>query len=241
MSLNIEDAELKLQLGLPIEIEGLGSVHSPKVKTVAKIGENKYNNYLSSLLFNKENVDVELASEASDFQIFCLYYDNVDNFKETVDRAFDFFMNAEVRLHLESECFYFVSEDVVGQLNGSNFFEMQESLRLANSIKKSESDEDKYDPADEETAKMIAEMLERRRNKPKPKPTIDLRSIISGMSWKCPSVDISEKTIFQLYDGYKRLQNIDSLHYTMFGVYTGNVDMKKLNMQELNFALILKD
>lgn len=241
MTLNMEDVELKLLLGLPVEIDGLGSIHSPKIRDVAKIGESKYSEYLGTLLFTKENVNDALANELTDYQLFCVVYAQYKSFKDQVNKAFDFFMDAEAHLDLESASFYLVNGDSVGQLTEENFYQMQECLRLANSIQKQKKEEEEYNPADDVTARAIKEMLERRKKKPKPKPTIDLRSIISGMSWKCPSVDISEKTIFQLYDGYKRLQNLDSLHYTMYGIYTGNVDAKKLNMKDMNFALILKD
>jgi hypothetical protein len=241
--MNIDDIELKLLLGLPIEVDGLGQICSPKVRDVAKVGESTYNEYLGTLLFSKENVNKEFSGDFSDYQLFCILYAQVESFREMVNLSFNFFMHSETHLDTESAFFYLVNGDSVGRLTEENFYLMQDHIRLANFIKKNEKEEEKYNPADKETAALIKELLEFRRNnpKPKPKPTIDLRSIISGMSWKCPSVDISEKTIFQLYDGYRRLQNLDSLHYAMYGIYTGNVDVKKLNMNELNFALILKD
>lgn len=240
--MNISDAELKLLIGLPIDIDGLGSIYSPNIREVAKIGESNYNLYLSNLLFSRELLNGDAPKELTDFELFSVVYAKVDDFKEQVDKAFEFFLKSEVHLDLKGGFFYVVEDEkTVGKLDDSNFSIMQDCLRLANYVRNQEKKEDQYNPGDEETARVIAEMLERKRKKPKPKPTMDLRSVISGMAWKCPSIDIAEKTIFQIYDGYKRLKNIDSFHYTMLGIYSGNVDAKKINTQELDFAKILED
>jgi hypothetical protein len=109
-------------------------------------------------------------------------------------------------------------------------------------------EEEEFRPAGAAVAKFIKEMLEerkkRQKQKPKQKETINLRSIISGLAWKSGSPNLQsilELTNYQLYDGFKRLEKIDNVYYTLLGIYTGNVDVKKINTSELNYAKIIEN
>lgn len=238
----MDEIELKLLVGMPIEIDGCGYLHTPLVKEVIDIGQTKYNELLSVALLNKNKLKSE--SDLTTFQIIAYMYLNDENFQKKFSEAIKFFFKEEIHFgYNESEVFfYFGDKDENRWITQNNIEIIQAVLRVSNQVKVDQEDEDEYKPANEHARKLIEEMLERRKNKPKPKPTINLHSIISGLAWKSNNVsifDIPNLTIYQLYDGFHRLENIDSYHYTLVGIYSGNVDGKKINLNNIHWTKIM--
>lgn len=242
--MNIDDIELKLLAGMAIEIEDCGHLHVPTVREVVTIGESKYNQQLSTLLLDKSAVNGEIDENTSNFDIvFVNCYHNEDfksMFLSGIEQIFK--MKAQMcDVSTSTEAFFCF--DNGGTIHKDNFDLIQTIVRIGNHVKFEKNEDEVYNPADEVTAKIIAEMLERRKKKPKPKPIMNLHSMISGMAWKTGSSQISnilDLTMYQFYDGYKRIEKLDSIYYTLFGIYTGNVDAKNINAKDLNFAKILK-
>jgi hypothetical protein len=243
----MDDIELKLLAGMPIEIDGVGEIHSPLVKDVIRIGEDKYNQYLSYLLIDKDKIDIEeeMRSKLSTFAVIVTLCMQDQQFQQIFLSALQFIFNKEAHLgHDDSDVFFYFGDiRENNRITKEDIEIIQAIIRVANHVKIKEENEDEYRPAGEEARKMIEEMLERRRNKPKPKPTINLHSIISGLAWKSNNInifDISKLSIYQLYDGFHRQESIDSYNYTLVGIYSGNVDGKKVDYNNIHWTKILK-
>jgi hypothetical protein len=239
---NIEDVELKLLSAEPIEIEECGKVHIPTVREVVRMGESKYSQLLSILLLDKKNIEGESGVTYDPFDILFANCFHNEEFKQDFLDAIEMAFRKKATMCdviTSSKAFFYF--DNGGRIHGDNFAQIQEIIRIGNHARVS-NDEDTYNPANEVTARIIAEMLERKKRKKKPRPTINLHSMISGLAWKSgvPHIsDILNLTMYQFYDGYKRIENLDSIHYTLYGIYTGNVDAKKINIKDLSFAKIL--
>ncbi|OPH47621.1 hypothetical protein BC351_10555 [Paenibacillus ferrarius] len=235
------DLELKLLAGMPINIEGVGKIFSPTVREIIEIGESNYNQYLSALLFDKNSIETDIKEELSNFEMMFAYAYHHEEFRKILFESISFFFKDEVHLDHDDQDVFFLFKN--GKMGKSVFENVQDIIKTANWVSDSSEESEQYNPADEETAKVIREMLERRKKKAKPKPVVNLYSIISAIAWKSPDMNISkilDLTIFQLYDGFRRLEKIDSIHYTLNGIYSGNVDAKKINMSDLNWAKIIE-
>jgi len=244
----MDDIELKLLLGQPIPIEGLGKIYSPSTDDVAELGYSVYNEYLSRLLVNKDKIQAtpEEKEQLTTFKVIislCVYD---EDFREVFVKALEFMFKESVHLGQSDSDVFFYLGNIEDQrfITQDNIELIQVLVRLANQVKvqDEEDEESSYNPADEVAAKIIAEMLERRRNKPKPKPTINFHSIVSGLSNKSNSINylnIGQLSIYQLYDKFHRQEVMENYHYTLVGIYSGNVDGKKVNYNKIHWTKIL--
>ncbi len=239
--MNEDDLNLRLLAGMPINIEGVGKIFSPTLREIIEVGESIYNQYLSAFLFDKNNIETDIKEDISNFEMMFAYAYHHEDFRKILLESIEFFFKDKAHLNHDGRDVFLLFKD--GKIEKSVFEDVQNILKVANWLSKTQEENEQYNPADEETARVIREMLERRRKKAKPKPTVSLYSIISAMSWKSPDININkilDLTIFQLYDGFRRLEKIDSIHYTLNGIYSGNVDAKKINMSDLNWAKIIE-
>lgn len=103
--------------------------------------------------------------------------------------------------------------------------------------------EDEYHAGNSKAKEMMDKIRKGKASKPKKKPVIDFHSIISGLSWRTTGgvnlFNIFDLTIYQFYDGYYRLENIDHYNSILTGIYTGNIDAKNIKMQDINWARII--
>ena len=161
----IKDYDLKLLAQLPIELEGL-EIHSPKLIDIAKIGNDKYDHYLSLLIANMKQFEIDESESESQFggSVFNFLMKNCvvnKDFKTLFFNAVRFFVKGEYDYELdilvdEDECVlvFKIGELVDGDgkfVDGKgkavvrNVFvddriygELQECLRLVNGIDGSE-------------------------------------------------------------------------------------------------------
>lgn len=241
--MNREDIELLLLAALPVPIPNCEPLYAPTVREVVEMGEGKYNQLLSVLLFDKNSLPTDLSKELSHFEVFFINCYCNPEFRQIAELAFRTVFKAKTEMcDVQTSAdpyFYFANGS---RIDRTNFDLIQEVVRIGNHVRLLKRDEDQYNPADEVTAKVIAEMLARKKARPKPKPDINLHSMISALSWKSgkPLLDeIMRLSMYQFYDGYRRVENLDSIHYTLFGIYTGNIDAKKMNLKDLHIAKII--
>jgi len=239
-----KDNELRLLAGMPIQLGDNVLIHSPKVRDVAEIGESTYNRYLSALLFNKRNIEGEIPAHLHDFDVLIEVIQHNEMFRMMFFSALKFVCQAEPQICTDQEgqsvAFYFATKDD-WTLNKKSFHHFQECIRISNHMKK--SDEDEYVAYNEQAAELMKFLEEERKNKPKPKETVNLHSIISGLAWKAQGLNILnlfDLTMYQLYDGFKRLERIDNYFFTLSGIYSGNVDGKKINFHNIHWTQIIE-
>lgn len=237
--LSKDDVNLRLLARLPVHIEGFGEITPPVLKNVISMGENKFQNSLSTLLFSKKSLEDTPPDyeNFTDYQLVLSFVLYDDSFKESFFYGLRTFFNQEPQQH-ESGVIYFGEIEDELYLTEEVFHDMQEVLKIANFI---EDKEEEVIEAGNERAKKFMEQLKKKKAKNPPKQKLNLHSLISALSWKSQGLDyVLGLTIYQLYDGYKRLENIDNYHYTLTGIYTGNIDSKGIKLPDINWANIIK-
>ncbi len=237
-----DDVQLCLLAGMSIEIKDTGHFHVPKLKDIIELGYSKYNEYVSYLLFDKNNAGVE-NEELSNFQVFCIYCYHYEDFRKIVFDAIKFFFKEETHLVSdENDVFFCFDENQNRRIDELNFEYIQGLIKKVNFIKLEKEEED-YNPGNERARDFIEKLKQWKREKPKAKETMNLHSIISGLAWKKNDINlfnIFELTIYQLYNGFFYTENIDNYHHTLSGLYAGTVDGKNIKLPEIHWAKIIK-
>lgn len=254
------DLNLRLLAGIPIDIYGLGSVTPLKIKDVINLGEPDYNELLSVLLIDKSNIEgLEDDEKISNLELSMVYADQDVNFKEKILKALELFLNKE--FFVSNEGFFYCKipipitddeEELTDNeeeelfecliLDKEPFDDLQNVLKNAHHIEKKRK-EDEIIPGNEQARKFMEKLKLSKQNIKKPE-VMNLHSIISGVAWKSNSmniINIFDLTIYQLYDAFHRLENIDNYHYTLSGIYAGNVDSKNINLSKITWYKILKN
>nr|WP_156736255.1 hypothetical protein [Mycobacterium sp. E3298] len=237
-----DDIELKLLAGMPIEINGCGLLYTPTVRDIIEIGEIKYNQYLSVLLFDKSNADVEIPDEISNFEFFFINCVYSTTFKSIALEAFNFIFRMRPELcDADTSLDPFLYFEDGSKIDKSNFEFIQEVVRIGHHVKLQKRDEE-YNFANETARKFIEKVKAFRESvKVKKKDDLTLHSMINGMAWKSHSVNlfnIFELTIYQLRYGFLALNNIDDYQFTLHGIYAGTIDTKKIKFDKLQWAKI---
>lgn len=241
--MNNNDLELKLLAGSPIEIHGVGTIYPPTIRDIVNIGESQYNKLLSTLLFDKENIEnLHDHIELNNFQILFSYCYHQEDFKEITLKAIEFFFREKAQLGFNDSnvFFYFGHEKENRKIDSSNLDQIQFVLKKMSFIKTNKEPE--YNPANSKAKQMIELIMKNKKNKPLTKEIMNLHSVTSGMAWKSKNINIFnvfDLTVYQLYQGFRVTENIDNYHYTLTGVYSGNVSSKEINFTQIHWAKIL--
>lgn len=242
MSLNAtDDISLRLIANIPISIENVSGIQSPKLSSIISLGYQRYNESLSSLLLDKNRIEEFKDVEGSSFILTCLYFLQDEYFRNTFKTGIRLMTGYDVHLKEDSENPVLSLNDQCF-LNEDNFNTFQKVVRLANKVEINEKEEE-FEAGNSKAREMIEKIKRGKKNKPEKKPIVNLHSLISGLSWKSTSginiTNIFDLTIYQLYDGYHRVEKIEHYNNTVTGIYTGNIDAKKINMNDLNWAKII--
>ena len=243
------DINLRLLAGMTIDINNLGVLTPLKLKEITNIGESNYNELLSVLLIDKSNIEGLNDQEICNLELLMVYsYQNIE-FREKVLKSLKLFLGNEFFMSNEG-LFYcrklisdnyglFVYKNLV--LDKDPFDDFQYVLKKANHIENKKEDE--IIPGNERARKFMEKLKLSKQNIKKPE-TMNLHSIISGIAWKSNNINIInifDLTIYQLYDAYHRLENIDNYHYTLSGIYAGTVDSENINLSKITWTKIIKN
>lgn len=236
-----EDIHLALLANEPVFVTDIGYIRSPKLRDVIKLGYSSYMESLSSLLFDKSRISGLGEVPESAFVLACYFFMQNDHFRNSFSNGIRLLLQKEIELVDAEKAPYFHLGDGM-TLHEGNFQRFQEIVKIANKAELANDKED-YNPGNSKAKEMIEKLMKGKANKPAKKPVMNLHSIISGLSWKSTSGinihNIFELSIYQFYDGYYRLENIDHYNSVVTGIYAGNIDAKKINMQEINWTKII--
>lgn len=235
-----EYIESNLLIGNPIYIENFGSYHSPTLSEVFYIGEKKYNELISILLLDKNNIKELQDSELSNEQILLGISIADSTFFQKVSFIFQLLFKEPIQTS-EHGFFYFGDIEENRILTKEALESIKQIVRLENNLK-DEKKEPEYNPANSKAKEMIDRLMKNKKNKPKTKDKINFRSIISGTCWKSKSLtilDAKNLTMYQLWDGYLRLNSIDHYENTMHGIYAGTINPKEINLPDINWANVI--
>lgn len=241
--MNEKDIHLKLLINTPIHIEGMGVFKLPRLRDLITMGEDRYNSYLSSLLFSKDALQVESNefNDYSDFEVLSkiIFYD--ETFGGHFLSTLEFFFGEKIDINDKGELYF-------GNINEENIFTEEKwkiakkLVKIANFMKDAEKEEG-YNAGNDKARELIEKIKKKKQvlSEVKKEESINLHSIISAVACRSVGFDrVGDLTIYQLYDTFYRLGLIDNYHFTFTGVYTGNISGKDINLSEINWASIIK-
>jgi hypothetical protein len=236
------DIHLKFELDLPVPVEGIGNFKAVNVLEIGKLGEELYNNLLSTLMFSKKNLKIEQdLSEFTDVQLLYTFVHNDVHFAQMLFQAIELHFDSKPLLH-EEGFIYFGELREENVLDDDKFQFIKKLIAISNNLKEPKKEEEYQ--AGNERAKKFMEKLKKKKEqleKVKKKDAITLHSMISAVGWKSNSFfDVHKLNIYQLYDGFNRLGMIDNYHYTLTGIYSGSIDGSKIKLPEINWANNIK-
>ncbi|MNC08148.1 hypothetical protein D3C75_557230 [compost metagenome] len=230
-----EDVELRLLHGLPIKFGEL-SISSPRIIDIVDSGYSSYNKALSTLLFDKDRNPQLRYMKQSNLDFIIYFFEKDDDFRESFLLGLKLMFNdsAYVDTSNEPPLFYIGRHQISDEALDS----MQRLIKFVNKVP------DKYDeefnPANSKAEEFVKKILGDRAKKPQKKPVNNLHSLVSALAWKHDlSVLDGNLTIYQFYDGYFRLENIDHYNNIMTGIYSGSLDSSKVKIQENTWTKIL--
>ena len=239
-NLNNDELHLKFLLGQSVYVEGLGYFHSPLLDEIVNLTETKYNESISALLFDKDNVEFnEEINSYTNFQILSSLIFNDDHFRNIYFSGLQLHFGKVPHLNEEYGFVYFdeLNEDTV--ITDEKYEYIKRLVRVANHIADPKKEE--VIVGNERARQFMEEQKKRKALLAKlKKPKSNLHSIISAVGWKAQKFDfINNLNIYQLYDGYSRFHVLDNYHYTMSGIYAGTVDGSKIKSEDIDWANIL--
>ncbi len=217
------------------------TVHHPTLEEIFEYGEQGYFSMISTFSATPTDYMVQLYdmkilyTELSDFQMFTMLYGNLTPEKTAIlFGAFDFSKmvlmkyddNDEVVL-CDPETEFVIDETVYTMLSTI--------ICSIHSLKKRVEK-----AANKSTLKTMIELerLDQARQK-KQKKGSTLIPLISAMvnseNFKYDHKSVWSLPIYTFYDSVKRIQKIKNYNNIMNGCYTGNIDMKKLSLDEFDW------
>lgn len=226
------DTKLKLFKGSTFYVDEIAI----KPLTVGEIIESGYSNYLKQLnifALDVEDIVEDVPEEYKEVTTFDLFIGL------GIPELLDAFVDA-IKYFLKPNSIDIILNNIVVDekaINRNNWDEIKNIILMQNNIKK-----ETYNPANKKAKEIIEKIKKNKKNAPVIKQNNDFFSIVSGLAWKSNSINainIFDLNIYSFYDGLNRLNLIDDYEYTLTGIYTGNVDAKKINLKDLSWFKII--
>lgn len=232
--------ELKLLSGTEFTINSI-VIKPLTLREIVQIG---YFNYLRSLEFFVLELDdlVENVPANVDISVFeLLLCSGIEDLTKSFIKALTVFLRTKnIKINDEQRL---ATLDNTKILSKHNWQDICKIIQLQNVIKRNKKSEDDYHPANEKAKKLIEKIKKIKKEVPTPKEKVNLVSIISGLAWKAPNINILniwDLTIYQLYNALTRLELIDTYQHTLNGIYAGTIEAKKIDLQKIHWAKIIK-
>ena len=236
-----EELEMKLLKGSVITIEDI------KIKPLLiediidnpNIGYDRYLELIGVMGADKSTLQDISPEQLEEIKTFDIFIFNQDLMKLLLD-FLKLFLQCPNISYAEEHQIIIIDYDVnQAYIHRDNYDKIIDIFRKIYCIHISK--ESKYNPANEQARALIEKIRQRdiELARLKHKNEINLFSIISGVAWKSPNLnifDVFKLTVFQLYDAYYRLEIIDNCKYTMTGMYAGTIDSKNIKQDELTWV-----
>lgn len=213
--------ELELLRGKPILI-GLCKIHPLTLGEIVDMGEMTYNQYLSSLMMDKNSLDLsnltddefEQVNKLTEYEVIVIHCLRDEFIREIITSSFSTFLKEKVTFH-EQGFFY------IDQLSDERFilaeqFEQIKLILQKQNYLQTKKEEKQLKPADERTRLLMEKMQKAKEKVQKQKKDdglllSDIVSIVSTYS-NINLLDIWNLKIYQLYEIYLRIIMWDEYH-----------------------------
>lgn len=218
-----ESVKLKLlkgtQFNIKKENENICYIKPLTLCQIVDIGLDKYNLYLSSLVAEVSDYniqDIDLSNYTYwDILINIMYYGD-KSYYEAIIEAMSIFLDQEITFNKQEKLFYTQEGKTIDK---DIFDEVKQILKWQNCLRNNSIEEEKYE---NERARKLAEKFKKFREQLKPKKSensITLEDMISGVSARHSSINlynIWDLTLYQLYDQFNRLNLVDNYNASIF-------------------------
>lgn len=159
--------KLYLLTGQPIDFNKLGKIYQPTLKEIANIGFKNFNQFISFLIFEIEELELNLDEESlkelnlETFDIILLNCKH-ENFREKIIFGLSFFLKEPVYFN-ENHGFFFIG-DMFDQkfISKENYEEIKKIIKKICYINENKINEPEYNPKGK-GAKKLAEQMKKNR------------------------------------------------------------------------------
>lgn len=233
--------ELKLLRGDDFVVADRIRIHHAKLSEIVDFGEKEYYSTVSTfcatpsdykaVLYDNFNIDWE---EVDDYEFFLMMWGSL-NTKQT-----KLFLP-----NIECEKFELVQKKDNGEVGLYNrvadiFIDKPTYEEMVGYIRKIHGITKRVDKAGNESTKKYLLKKARKEAKNSDKEyKSSLAPLVSSMvncsEFKYNHKDVWDLNIYQFMDSVKRVQKIKDVNNIMFGIYSGNVDSKKISKDTLNW------
>lgn len=216
-------------------------IKHPTLRDIKELGYDKYNEYLGLLCLTAHEVGDMLWFEQGiwyeDISDWWLFYNRyVGN--TTIQEALKWFTGKDFGLLDDGKEAYLYCQENNIIIQEPVFMATMDFIREINFM----NSKSQYNPGNKRLKLYLLEQ-QRKKRKRQQKSKIDLISIISSVAWKS-GVGVNyilDMPIYQIYDAYFRLCNIDNYDKTMTALYSGNIDTSKtkIDLENINWSNII--
>lgn len=233
---------------LPLELNGVGLIKSPKLIDIAEISYFTYATYIYHLqmmpeeyfeVYHKdENIDFSFIFNLTKFDLVI----NDESFRKIIQAALNFFLDNPVEYYPKYKAFISTCEEgatkiASGVINKDNYADIIDIILQRVHITPEENEVDDIKKVKNKRGlKIYKKIMERRKAFKKAKvnnPDLTLANIIAsvatrsnGLNW----TNIWGITIFQLFDEFERLQIGDQYNIASIQVAAWGDKEKKFNV-----------
>lgn len=229
--------KLQLTLGLPSVVDGI-EIKPLKLREIASITMDRYDKLKSMLCLEIEDIDDDQREllKISDNGDICIYdimmfYCSVDqSYRDDLEQAFKIFISDDISYNKGA----FWTDKYKRAITRDIFPTIQNVVMAQNYIIRKERI-----AYGNKRARELAEKQERIRKRIEAsikKP--DVCDIINAVKCSGKVIDIANMTMYELFMAFEQIDKEKDNSNKMLGVYTGNVDSKKLSRQDLSWIKV---
>ena len=228
---------LKIYRGKEYALTDTIHISQPTIGQISDFSEQDYFAFISLITATPFDMIAQLDSlgidftEITPFQMFCLF---VNQFKgEEVKMLFGDIDFSKYEIKGEGNNMYLQSGDSI--ISEPVYMLMVSYIRSMHNIPAP-----KYDSVgNEETKKKLIEFayddLKYAKRKKYKSQLLNLVSyLVNNDHSKCDFKTVWDMPVYSFFDSIKRIQTINSVDWLHSGIYSGNVDVSKINKKELN-------
>jgi len=246
----MEINKLKLLTMKPINI-GCCNVHHITVDGIDEATEEVYRQYLSILLFDKDQLDSEntFNSDITEFDITLMNAVHDKDFCENIISALEFFLKDKVNFINDNNLTFFYLGDINAinlltekdytefistidfdkVLSADIYFKIRDILRQLNCIEKNTKRKAGNKIAEDFINEMNALKEKYKNIVDKKKETVTIADLVSAITWRGNRSydEVLGFTVYRLYDALGQINTLDNYTFMMNGIYAGTIDTKK--------------
>ncbi|MFC8688155.1 hypothetical protein [Brevibacillus porteri] len=222
--------KLRLFLGMPIVTDNYCKIKSPSIQSIAKIGEDKYNFYLSLVTFSKDDLikamfnpsfeEMQVIREHNDYDFLVS-----TPLLEEIINAFSFFVEGEV--HFDGDIFFV---DEIPFVSKDTYKDISKIIHELNGIQ--EKPKPKFRNARAERDYYRLQEMRSKYNKDESLSLKDICSILCNAEGNGITVfNIGDLTIYQVYEHFERL-SVKESHRRMLKVWANGHLKEDVKLQD---------